>query len=77
MDVKWGALGQVFVVSLAVSVAVVVVFSLGVMALSARRSVREHHGDGGSGAVVAATLCFTACAAVVLYGLYLIVPQFH
>ncbi|MCK2217003.1 hypothetical protein MF672_024885 [Actinomadura sp. ATCC 31491] len=76
MDVKWSALGQVLVVSLAVSVVVVVVFSLGVTALSARRTVRET-GSGGAGALAAATLCFAACAAVVLYGIYLIVPQFH
>ncbi|MEW9552446.1 hypothetical protein [Nonomuraea sp. NPDC050783] len=76
MDVKWAALGQVLVVGLAVSVVVMVVFSLGAMALSARQTVRET-GSGGTGALAAATLCFAACAAVVLYGIYLIVPQFH
>ncbi|SDH15944.1 hypothetical protein [Nonomuraea jiangxiensis] len=77
MDIKWTALGQVFMVSLAVSVVVVVVFSLGVMALSARQTVREHDSGGGSGALAAAVVCFAACAAVVGYGIYLIVPQFH
>ncbi|MET9480083.1 hypothetical protein [Streptomyces sp. NPDC006638] len=31
----------------------------------------------GAPAVAVAGLCFLACAAAVLYGLYLIVPQFH
>ncbi|MGV9378566.1 hypothetical protein ACWDRB_22300 [Nonomuraea sp. NPDC003707] len=81
MDIKWDALGQVFVISLAVSVIVVAVFSLGALALAARQSARQsaqERGTGtGAGGLAAAVLCFTACAAVVLYGIYLIVPQFH
>ncbi|MFC5835304.1 hypothetical protein [Nonomuraea insulae] len=77
MDIKWAALGQVFVVSLAVSVVVVLVFSLGVLALSARQHAQEQRTGAGTGGLAAAVLCFAACAAVVLYGIYLIVPQFH
>ncbi|MET7338407.1 hypothetical protein [Nonomuraea sp. NPDC005650] len=77
MDIKWDALGQVFVVSLAVSVIVVVVFSLGALALAARQSAQEQGTGTGAGGLAGAVLCFTACAAVVLYGIYLIVPQFH
>ncbi|MEV4357775.1 hypothetical protein [Nonomuraea sp. NPDC049625] len=81
MDIKWDALGQVFVISLAVSVVVVAVFSLGALALAARQSARQsaqERGTGtGAGGLAEAVLCFTACAAVVLYGIYLIVPQFH
>ncbi|MFI9839563.1 hypothetical protein ACIHFD_21190 [Nonomuraea sp. NPDC051941] len=79
MDIKWDALGQVFVISLAVSVIVVAVFSLGALALAARQSARQSAQERGTGAggLAAAVLCFTACAAVVLYGIYLIVPQFH
>lgn len=76
MEIKWAALGQVFVVSLAVSVVVVVVFSLGVLSMSARQLAQERQAAGG-GALAAAVLCFAACAAVVGYGIYLIVPQFH
>ncbi|MCA2225335.1 MULTISPECIES: hypothetical protein [Nonomuraea] len=76
MDIKWAALGQVLVVSLAVSVVVVVVFSLGVLAISARQVAEERHATG-TGPLAAAVLCFAACAAVVGYGIYLIVPQFH
>ncbi len=74
MHVDWSALGRVAAVSLGVTVAVVVVFSLGVLGLSRA----EEAGDGGSGTGRAqAGLCFLACAAVVAYGIYLIVPQFH
>ncbi|KMS83257.1 hypothetical protein ACZ91_54120 [Streptomyces regensis] len=47
---------------------------LGVLGLSRA----EEAGDGGSGTGRAqAGLCFLACAAVVAYGIHLIVPQFH
>ncbi|MHC5907547.1 hypothetical protein ACVNF4_27215 [Streptomyces sp. S6] len=77
MHLKWGALGEVAAVSFGVTVAVVVVFSLGVLGLA-----RGDSGDGDAGEVsavgrVQAGLCFLACAAVVVYGIYLIVPQFH
>ncbi|BBB02103.1 hypothetical protein RVR_9824 [Actinacidiphila reveromycinica] len=76
MDVKWGSLAEVAVVSLGATVGVVVVFALGVWALAARD---EHRGSGGEGGArtVAAGACFAVCACAVLYGLYLIIPQFH
>ncbi|MFI7632770.1 hypothetical protein [Nonomuraea sp. NPDC049400] len=77
MDIKWAALGQVFAVSLAVSVVIVLVFSLGVLAVAARQSAQEQGTGSGARGLAAAVLCFAACAAVVLYGIYLIVPQFH
>lgn len=76
MDVKWGALGQVAVVSLGATIGVVLVFALGVRAWSARDAARAT-GGGGTALTAAAGACFTACAAAVLYGIYLIVPQFH
>ncbi|WP_131738417.1 hypothetical protein [Actinomadura roseirufa] len=76
MDIKWGSLGQVFVVSLGVTVAVVVIFSLGVLAASARQVALER-GRPAAVPSAAAALCFGACAVIVLYGIYLIVPQFH
>lgn len=70
MSLNWSALGQVAGVSLGVTVAVVVVFSFGVLGL-AREGASEVVGR------VQAGVCFLACAAVVGYGIYLIVPQFH
>ncbi|GAA2429584.1 hypothetical protein GCM10010191_48750 [Actinomadura vinacea] len=76
MDIKWSSLGQVFVVSLGATVAVVVIFAVGLLAASARQAAAER----GRSTVIPATaacLCFAACAAIVLYGVYLIVPHFH
>ncbi|MFI2201624.1 hypothetical protein ACH47Z_12785 [Streptomyces sp. NPDC020192] len=74
MHVDWSALGRVAAVSLGVTVAVVVVFTFGVLGLS--RAEAESGGGSTVGRAQAA-LCFLACAAVVAYGIYLIVPQFH
>ncbi|MHC3472345.1 hypothetical protein ACYF6T_27125 [Streptomyces sp. 7R007] len=77
MDLDWNALGKVAGVSLGVTVAVVVVFAFGVLGLARYEGAREE-GDGTSSLGMAqAGLCFLACAAVVAYGIYLIVPQFH
>ncbi|WP_327286959.1 hypothetical protein [Streptomyces sp. NBC_01198] len=76
MDVKWGSLGEVAVVSFGATVAVVVLFALGVRALAGRDEARGA-GLGGTAQATAAGACFAVCAAAVLYGLYLIIPQFH
>jgi len=76
MNLHWGALGEVVLIGTAVSVAIVVVFAFGVVAMDRRTSVRVL-GRSGRAPLVAAGLCFAACAAVVLYGIYLIVHQFH
>ncbi|MFE0251853.1 hypothetical protein [Streptomyces sp. NPDC059010] len=77
MSLDWTALGQVAAVSLAVTVAVVAVFALGVLGLARHEGARAE-GDGTSAFGFAqAGLCFLACAAVVVYGICLIVPQFH
>ena len=76
MRIDWSSLGQVAVVSIGVAVAVVTIFTLGVVALSHRETEIERGGDGTL-ALTGAVLCFAACAAVVLYGIYLIVPQLH
>jgi intracellular sulfur oxidation DsrE/DsrF family protein len=75
MSLDWSALGQVTVVSIGATVAVVVVFTLGVLALSRREE--STGAGGGTAALAGAGLCFAVCAAAVLYGLYLIIPQFH
>jgi uncharacterized membrane protein len=74
MRIDWASLGQVAVVSIGVAVGVVAIFTFGVVALSRRETER---GENGALALTGAALCFAACAAVVLYGIYLIVPQLH
>ncbi|MEU6341431.1 MULTISPECIES: hypothetical protein [unclassified Streptomyces] len=73
MHLDWSALGEVAAVSTGVTVGVVVVFALGVLGLSRAEASR----DGATLSYATAGLCFLACAAVVAYGIYLIVPQFH
>ena len=79
--IDWTALGKVAGVSLVFGVAVVVLFSLGIVGLSMARgdeapadTPRRTVGWPGRSWPGSASCC---CAAAVLYGLYLIVPQFH
>jgi hypothetical protein len=78
MSIDWNSLGEVAAVSIGVTVAVVVVFALGVLGLAQVETAREKNGDGSATlGFTQAGACFLACAAVVAYGIYLIVPQFH
>ncbi|MFI1353722.1 hypothetical protein ACH4TV_09075 [Streptomyces sp. NPDC020898] len=77
MVADWTALGRVAAVSLGVTVAVVVVFAVGVLGLARVEGARENDGDTHTLGLAQAGLCFLTCAAVVAYGIYLIVPQFH
>jgi hypothetical protein len=77
MHLDWTALGQVTAVSIGVTVAVVTVFALGVLGLARVEGARDQNGGTPAVAFVQAGLCFLACAAVVAYGIHLIVPQFH
>jgi hypothetical protein len=74
MHITWDSLLVVFVVSFAAAVAVVVLVSFALVALSARdragAGAPARIGAGGS--TVIAGICLTAAAAIVLYGLYLI-----
>ncbi|MBL1097239.1 hypothetical protein [Streptomyces coffeae] len=85
MSIDWAALGQVFGVSLAVTVGVVGVFTLGIVGTS-RKELRPDGAaaaaatggvtaQGGASALArsGAYACFALCAAVVAYGIYLIV----
>ncbi|MEU6509922.1 hypothetical protein [Streptomyces sp. NPDC046942] len=74
MKIDWSAIGSVFGVSLAVTVGLVAVFTLGVSAL-ARREKAAAQGDSAALAVTSAYVCFAACAAAVAYGMYLIVAK--
>jgi hypothetical protein len=71
MHIDWAALGSVFGVSLVVTVALVGLFTLGIVGLSQREKASS---QGGS--VVLATAgayaCFALCTAAVAYGISLI-----
>ena len=72
MHINWGSLGIVFVVALASVVVLTSLFSFGVIGLSQRESARET-GASGTGPLAGAVICFARCAAIVGYGIYLIV----
>jgi hypothetical protein len=80
MDIAWGSLLAVCVVSLAVGVAVVALVAFALVGLSSRATRPAGGPDDGAerplgpaaGTVIAA-LCLLAVAAIVGYGLYLIV----
>jgi len=76
MDLHWDALGKVVVIGTGASFAIVAVFACGVVAMDRGASVRVM-GRPDRMPRLAAGLCFAACAAAVLYGIYLIIPQFH
>ncbi|MGW1291287.1 hypothetical protein [Streptomyces sp. NPDC002533] len=75
MKIDWAALASVFGVSLVVTVALVGVFTLGIVALSKRSATADGSASGGSAALArtGAYACFGLCAAAVSYGIYLIV----
>ena len=88
MTINWGALGVVAIVSFAIAVLVVVLVSLALVGLSAREPEREGElvsadetpiiGRGDSPLLPAAgtavaVVCLLSAAAIVLYGLFIIV----
>ncbi|MEV8313260.1 hypothetical protein AB0Q95_03720 [Streptomyces sp. NPDC059900] len=77
MNIDWAALGSVFGVSLAVTVALVGLFTLGIVGLSkheaATSGAASATGGAPSTARAGAYVCFALCAAAVAYGIYLIV----
>ncbi|GAA2807743.1 hypothetical protein [Streptomyces showdoensis] len=72
MKIDWAALGSVFGVSLVATVALVGLFTLGVMGLSKQEEAAENGGTATL-ARTGAYACFALCAAAVAYGIYLIV----
>jgi hypothetical protein len=77
VSLDWNALGEVAAVSIGATVAVVVVFALGVLGLAEFEGAREEDGTTHVLGLAQAGLCFAACAALVAYGIWLIVPLFH
>ena len=79
MGIAWGSLFLVFVVSLAVGVAVVALVAFALVGLSARQRALvggPHDGAStlspGAGTAIAG-LCLLGVAAIVAYGLYIII----
>jgi hypothetical protein len=78
ISIDWADLAKVAEVSAAFGVGIVAVFALGVLATSrttAARSAQRTPQRVTSFAI--AGTAFALCAGAVLYGLYLLIPQFH
>ncbi|MDQ0944402.1 hypothetical protein [Streptomyces sp. V1I1] len=73
MKIDWAALGSVFGVSLVATVALVGLFTLGVVGLTKQESAAGGRGGSAVLARTGAYACFALCAAAVAYGIYLIV----
>lgn len=75
MKIDWASLGLVAVTTVVAAIAIVGIYSLGVMALTSGGR------DGAAAPSPLARICGYLCLGVsgmlVLYGLYLIIPQFH
>jgi len=78
MSIAWGSLLLVAVVSAAVGVVVVVLVSLALVGLSARRAVPAGGPEDGAptlgpaAGTATAVVCLAAVVAIVVYGLYTI-----
>ncbi|WP_329072077.1 hypothetical protein [Amycolatopsis sp. NBC_01480] len=72
MNINWGALGEVFVVALVAAVVLTTLFAYGIRGLSERETAKEQGGTGTM-QLTGSVVCFAVCAAVVAYGIYLIV----
>ena len=81
MNIDWASLGQVAITTVIAAVAIVGIFSVGVMALtSSGKSTLTNqgvHSKRSPVATVAGYACVGISGLLVLYGLYLIIPQFH
>ncbi|MEU5399255.1 hypothetical protein ABZ348_08135 [Streptomyces sp. NPDC005963] len=73
MKIDWVALGSVFGVSLVATIALVGLFTLGIIGLSKQGATTA----SGTGSVVlpriGAYTCFALCMAAISYGIFLIV----
>lgn len=79
LHIDWLALGRVVAISAVVGLAIVTVFSVGILGLSRADNALDNTGTASqrtTGYLVAAT-AHGLCIAAVLYGLYLLIPQFH
>ncbi|MFF1511402.1 hypothetical protein [Streptomyces sp. NPDC058326] len=72
MKIDWAALGSVFGVSLVATVALVGLFTLGIVGLG-KQAEAAAQGGTATLARTGAYACFALCLAAVAYGIYLIV----
>ena len=76
MKIDWAALGTVAVVSISASVLFVILLAGSIRLVSAAK-VRTNQGGSGTAILSAGYALLVLAALLVLFCIYLIVPQFH
>lgn len=77
MKIDWASLGLVAVTTVVAAIAIVGIFSLGVLALTSGARTAGGVAAPNPAARLGGYLCLGVSGLLVLYGLYLIIPQFH
>jgi hypothetical protein len=76
MHIDWAALGIVAVVSISATVVFVALLASGIRLVSAAR-VKANQGGSGAATLSAGYVLLALAGLLVLFCIYLIVPQFH
>ena len=76
MHIDWAALGVVAVVSIVSSVIFTILLATGIRMVSAAK-IKSNEGGSGVAIFSVADLLLGIAGLLVLFGIYLIVPQFH
>lgn len=76
MKIDWAALGTVAVVSIVMSVVFTVLLATGIRAVAAAR-LRQQRGGSASAVLAGGYSLLGLAGLLVLFGIWLIVPQFH
>ncbi|HVD19534.1 MAG TPA: hypothetical protein VNC63_12705 [Propionibacteriaceae bacterium] len=76
MRIDWAALGVVTVVSIMASVVFTILLAAGIRLVSAAK-IKSNEGGSGTATVSLGYALLGIAGLLVLFGLYLIVPQFH
>jgi hypothetical protein len=76
MKIDWAALGMVSVISISASVLFVILLASSIRLVSAAK-IRTSKGGSGTAILSAGYALLAAAALLVLFCIYLIVPQFH
>ena len=76
MRVDWAALGIVAVVSITTSVIFTILLATGIRLVSAAK-IKSNEGGSGAATVSLGYVLLGIAGLLVLFGIYLIVPQFH
>jgi hypothetical protein len=76
MRIDWAALGLVTVVSIASSVIFAILLATGIRLVSVAK-IKSNEGGSGTAIMSVAYLLLGVAGLLVLFGIYLIVPQFH